>query len=157
MKIGIVHRCAGSLLLLLASCLFLLTGCGGGGGNDNTRPPGTADFVVLVGRAPSQPDERFVVRLVTPEQITAARAMISGQRPRQIVFGSLADGSGGFNRDPVSGRSWSWHLVPGSVTFVDVTAEIYDGAPSGVERDKAEYLRLGRYGPWGSRVERELP
>ncbi len=93
----------------------------------------------------------------SPEQIAAARAMILGQQPHQIVFGTLADGNGGFNRDPVSGRSWTWHLVLGSVTFVDVTAEIYDGAPSGVERDKAEYLRLGRFGPWASRVERELP
>ena len=134
----------------------LLLGCSGGG-NGGSRPPQAADFVVLVDRASPRQDERFVVRLVSPEQIAAARAMVSGQRPRQIVFGRLADGGGGFNVDPVAGRSWSWHLVPDSVTFVDVTAEIYDGAPSGVESDKAEYLRLGRYGPWGSRVERELP
>jgi hypothetical protein len=138
--------------------LFPLAGCGGGGEGNGERPPGgAADFVVLVDRAPSQADERFVVRLVRPEQIAAARAMAAGQQPAQIVFGDLADGGGGFNRDPVAGRAWTWHLVPDSVRFVDVTAEIYDGAPSWVEREKAEWLRLGRYGPWGSRIERELP
>lgn len=144
----------------LSLCLFLLAGCGGGNGNggDNNNPPpaGSVDFVAIVPLSP-QPDERFVVRLTKPEQIAAARAMISGQQPRQIVYGEIVDGGGGYNRDPSTGRAWSWHLVSESITFVDVTAEIYDGAPSGVERDRADYLRLGRYGPWGSYIERELP
>lgn len=110
-----------------------------------------------VERAPAQPNEWFVVRLVRPEQISKARAILSGQDPNQIVFGELADGDGGFNRDPKASRNWSWHMVPDSVTFVDSTVEIYDGAPSTVESDKAEYLRIGRYGPWGSHLEGELP
>ena len=137
---------------LFALCLSLLAGCGGG--IDPTPAP--VDFVVRVERAP-QPAERFVVRLVRPEQIATARAIVSGRQPSQIVFGSLADGDGGFNRDPVAGRAWSWHMVPESITFVDTTVEIYDGTPSIVEADKAGYLRIGRYGPWGSHVERELP
>ena len=145
--------------LVRLSCLFLvvflLVGCSGGDGD--APPPSAVDFVVRVPLTPPRNDERFVVRLVNPAQIATARAILSGQQPQQIVFGSLADGNGGFNRDPGAGRSWSWHMVPESVTFVDATAEIYDGDPSTVEANKAEYLRLGRYGPWGSLIERELP
>lgn len=146
------------LLLILAAWLFLTVGCGGSKDDSPPSPPAAqgVDFVARVPLEPTAPDERFVVRLVKPEQIAAARAMAAGQQPAQIVFGSIADGDGGFNHDPSAGRSWTWHLVPDSVTFVDVTAEIYDGRPSGVERDKAEYLRIGRYGPWGSYIEREL-
>lgn len=127
-----------------------LIGCGGG----NDENP--ADFVVLVKLEPAQADQRFVIRLTKTEQIAAACAMISNKRPAQLVFGNFVEGDGGFNHDPVAQRAWSWHLVPDTVTFVDIIAEVYDATPSFVEQNKAMFHHLGKYGPWASRVEREL-
>lgn len=101
--------------------------------------------------------ERFVIKLVTLEQIAVAQEMMRGQRPElNIISGRLAAGSGGFKRDPNTGREWSWHLVPETIQFAEVSIEVCQGRPSFVQEELANWLRLGQYCPVGCRIEREI-
>nr|BCX01213.1 MAG: hypothetical protein KatS3mg041_1259 [Bacteroidota bacterium] len=110
------------------------------------------DFLVRVG------EERFVVRIADPAQIALAREILAGRRSPMIVTGELRPGDGGFNRDPIAGRRWSWHLDPRSVTFAEVTIELCDGRPSFVEENLSYWLyTVRRFCPWNSILERELP
>ncbi len=134
---------------LVASLAFwLLSACGGGNGSKLSRH--YADFVVRVG------DERFVIRLVRPDQIQTARLILqTGQQ--KIVMGNLKDGHGGFNRDVVTNRWWSWHLDPSTVTFAEAAIELCDGRPSLIEENRDYWLNTVRsFCPWGSVLEGEL-
>ena len=82
-------------------------------------------------------DESFRVRLTTAEQVSAARAAMSGGRAR-IPNGRVVAGT-----DVNVG--WSWHLE--DVAFAEVTIEVCDGRPSDVERAGAGFGG-GRYCPW---------
>ena len=49
-----------------------------------------------------------------------------------------------------------WHME--SVRLVDITAEIYDGRPSDIDRDIVGWMTsVKRYGPWSARPVRMLP
>ena len=147
-----IHRMAALSLVVALSVMLCATlaGCSGSG----TRPPQpvSRDFVVRV------VDERFVIRLFKPQQIAMARAILSGQEGQKIIAGTLAPGSDGYNRDPVTGRTWSWHLVPETIEFADAAIELCDGLPSHIENDQAYWLGTVRsFCPWSSRLEREIP
>ena len=136
-----------------------LSGCSGGSGGPSPTPQ-TTDFVIRV-RSGDSGFQRFVVRLSKPEAIAKARDLIAhpptnGDDPPH-VYGTVARGSDGYNRDPVTGRQWHWHLVPNSVVFVEQSAEGYDGRPSDLEADVNHWVNvLKKFGPWASIVEREL-
>ncbi len=138
--------------VLAVALLVPASGCGRRGGVlGDLPPPQQRDFVVRVG------EERFVIRLVTAEQIAAARAILAGTQPQRIVIGQLADGGGGYNRDPVAGRTWSWHMVPETISFVDLAIELCDGLPSDVEANKSYWLNtVGQFCPWASQLDSEL-
>lgn len=81
--------------------------------------------------------ERYIIQLTDPVKIDAARKMMTGAIPTPgWILGRLAEGDGGYNRDFGSGRQWTWHLVPDSIDFVEITAEALQTLPSGIEDDK---------------------
>lgn len=102
--------------------------------------------------------ERFVVQITDAATIASARRSMRGElETYPVLFGELRAGSDGINRDPVTGRAWSWHLDPDTVRLVDTTIEIYDGRPSDIEGDLPYWLdKMGRYAPWSTRFEREI-
>jgi hypothetical protein len=51
---------------------------------------------------------------------------------------------------------WSWYFDPGDWSFADQSIELCDGNPQFVEENLDEYIRTGRYCPWGSKVLREV-
>lgn len=114
----------GCLVLSLTSCN--LAGCTSAQKRLPEHHEGT-DFLVVVN------DQAFVVRLVTPEPVVLARDRVAGTQPQGIVSGKLAEGDGGFNRDPGSGEHWTWHLIPDTVNFPQLAMEVCDGRPSDVE------------------------
>ncbi|MCS7083111.1 MAG: hypothetical protein N2561_07235 [Bacteroidetes bacterium] len=123
--------------------LIALLGCG--------HEQGAAEFVVRVGQ------ERFVVRIMSPDQIETARQILAGRLSQRIISGELRAGDGGFNRDPQTGRRWSWHLDPQTVVFAEVAIELCDGLPSHVEANLPYWLgTVRRFCPWSAFVEREL-
>jgi hypothetical protein len=135
------------MFALASLAIFIvLSGCNNQDSNENERL-----FVVRVA------DERFVIKLVTKEQIEVAEAMLEGRIPQKIVVGTLADGNGGFNHDPLSGRNWSWHLIPETVSFADQAIELCDGKPSYIEENKEYWLEtVKQFCPWDSQIESEL-
>ena len=103
-------------------------------------------------------DTGFVVRTKTPSLIQKADAQLT--RPlseRQIVFGELKAGDGGFNKN--ASHSFKWHFEESSWDLVDVTAEIYDGKPfTDVDGDPDYWLNtMKRFGAWSSYIKRKLP
>lgn len=127
--------------LLLLPLLLAIGGC-------DAEPPtaraGNGVFVVAASGG-----ESFRILLRDAAQLEEARRLIA-RGERKVVSGSLARGDGGFN------TGYSWHLVPESVHFPDVTIELCDGRPSDVEKDLDYWVdTVGRFCPWSARLVRE--
>ncbi len=104
----------------------------------------------------SQESESFAIKLKDPEKISEARYLIQNNQTK-IVNGVIALGWGGFNVDFQSKRSWSWHFIPETISFADVTIEVCDARPSYVEDQLDQWIHnVGMYCPWGWTISREL-
>lgn len=133
-------RSLGRMLLLLP-LLLAIAGCDAG---PPTAPAGSGVFVVAASGG-----ESFRILLRDPAQLEEARRLIA-RKERKVVSGALARGDGGFN------TGYSWHMVPESVHFADVTIELCDGRPSDVEKDLDYWVDTVRqFCPWSSRLVRE--
>jgi len=101
--------------------------------------------------------ERFVVKLITEHQLQMAHDLISHPERRRILIGRLAAGDDGYNRDPLTKQSWSWHLVPETIQFVELATEVCDGLPSDIENNLPYWIdTVGRFCPWATIVEKEM-
>jgi len=105
-------------------------------------------------------DSAFVVAAVATDtqlinQINAQLALPEEKR-KKIIFGSLATGNGGYNKN--AGYSFKWHMHEQDWKLVDMTAEIYDGRPySDVELHTAYWMNtVKRLGPWSSYIKKEI-
>lgn len=124
----------GSIAALMLSAfvvMALVAGC------DETPTSPSDSAVVTIGVG----EETFRVRLVSREQIDAARAAQNGG-PARIPNGRIVPGT-------EVNVSWSWHLE--DVEFVEATIELCDGRPSDVEREGPAFGG-GRFCPWSARV-----
>lgn len=109
-----------------------------------------AHFVVVDHR------ERFIIQLTDPAKIDAARKMMRGEIPTPgWIYGRLAEGDGGYNRDFGSNRRWTWHLEPDSIDFAEITAEALQTLPSFIEDDKTYWLGTMGACAMGGRIESE--
>lgn len=138
------HRCGQGAhpsrrpLAALLALVLLAAGCGG---SDPAGPPQGARFTIEVAF-----QESFTVLLTDPAEVALAEALLASGED-MIVMGTLARGDGGFN------SPYSWHLVPETTRFVDMTLEACSGRPaSDVEADLDYWMELGTFCPWGSRV-----
>jgi hypothetical protein len=135
-------------LLRNAACIVVLA-VGLSSCRSATRPsdPGASATTFRVQACSSQ---TFTVRMHDPQLIQRAADLV-GQPDQPILNGTLARGDGGFN------QPWSWHLVPGSVQFADLTTEVCDGCPQMVEQDLDYWVdTVGRFCPWSSRIVARL-
>lgn len=139
-------------ILLGGICAFL-GGCSHSNPPPATIPPGAADFVVAVG------DQEFVVRLVSPQQIELVRGWLFSSQSKdtqnQIISGTVADGDGGFNRDPKAGHPWTWHLNPETIKFEQFAPTVCRGDPSQIENNKSNWINRA-FCPWSAKVVEEL-
>lgn len=103
--------------------------------------PSTATF-----RVQACTSQTFQVRVSDPATIQRATQLI-GSDDQPVLLGALARGDGGFN------EPWSWHLVPGTIQFADLTTEVCDGCPRMLEQDTGYWVdTVGRFCPWTSRI-----
>ena len=122
----------------LLALVLLVAGCGS---SDPAGPPQGARFTIEVAF-----QESFTILLTNPAEVALAEALLASGGD-MIVMGRLARGHGGFN------APYSWHLVPETTRFVDMTLEACSGRPaSDVEADLDYWMELGTFCPWGSRV-----
>ena len=86
------------------------------------------------------------------ESIDAQLALPVNQRAMHIngPIARLPEGCENLNRD------WSWYHKPNEWTLTDFSIELCDGDPQYVEENLDEYIRIGGYCPWGSRVLQEI-
>lgn len=103
-------------------------------------------------------DTGFIVRTKNQQLIQQANAQLSlPVSERQIVFGNLVPGDGGFNKN--ASHSFKWHFNETDWSLVDITAEIYDGKPfTDVDTDINYWLNtMKRFGAWSSYIKKKLP
>ena len=95
--------------------------------------------------------ETFRIALADPSRIAEAEALLASGDHR-VVFGHLAAGDGGHN------VTYSWHLRPETVEFVDVSMEACSGRPrSDVESDLPYWLNTMKvYCPWSATIVRRV-
>lgn len=105
---------------------------------------------------PTEQEGTFVLRLVDPGTIQAARnAVRDPDNHPHHVMGTLVKKDARFN------PGWSYHLLPRSVEFFDQATEACDATPQYVEEHLEEacgaFLPDCRWCPWTSKVLAEVP
>ena len=130
--------------LLLLAAIVLVAGC------QSAKDSGTAYFKV----AGATEADTFVIALTDPAIIAEARALASGREPSKHVTGLVVAEAVPYN------APWSFHLDPASISFAEMSIEVYDAATSYVEEHLAEvggaFLPGRRWCPWSSRVVEEV-
>jgi hypothetical protein len=102
-------------------------------------------------------DTAFIVATSDPELIDSINAQLGkAVQERQILFGKLARGSGGYNKN--ANHVFGWHFKEDEWALVDVSAEIYDGRPySDVDLNPGYWQdTLNSFSPWGSYIKKEI-
>ena len=102
-------------------------------------------------------DTAFVVRTDNQKLIQQADAQLAlPVAERKIVFGTLAAGDGGYNKN--ASHVFNWHFKEDTWSLVDVTVEIYDGKPyTDVHLNIHYWLNtMTRFGAWGSYIKKKL-
>ena len=125
-------------ILTLLITLLLLSGCDS---NDvNSDEPEAPTYIIQV------TTETFRVQI--NDAAVAAEAeqlLLSGEAKN--INGPLVAGDGTFN------APYGWHIHPDSVTFIDATIELCDGAPSFIDDDLDYWINTVKYYcPWGIKV-----
>ncbi len=113
-------------------------------------------FFLVSGMNSDDDSDSFILMLKDSRLINEARVMLQNNESR-IITGVIALGWGGFNADLNHDRTWSWHLVPESVNFTELSIESCDATPSYVENNLMSWIhQVGRYCPWSWKIEREI-
>lgn len=103
-------------------------------------------------------DTAFIVRTKNADLVQRANAQLNLPEPeRQIVFGKLVPGNGGYNKNAT--HSFKWHFKEDEWDLVDIVAEIYDGKPyTDVDQNYAYWMdTMTRFGAWSSYIKKQLP
>lgn len=97
----------------------------------------------------------FIFKLIEPEKILHARAILTGQEtsrthPKGTILKKRVD----YNPD------WSYHLDPSSIDFFSVSMEVCDANMEYIEEHLAEVggetLPNSFWCPWNSKLVREI-
>lgn len=117
-----------------------------------TSPPGGVAFVFGMRGIPDAQGQ-FVAVTSDPLVLAKLRAELALPASERLlhITGPIARGSGGHN------RSWSWHFVPDGWDMVEMSIELCDGSPQGVENGLDYWVdQVGVFCPWGSYVQKKL-
>ena len=107
---------------------------------------------------PDWRDTAFVVRTNNRQLIKEIEAQLAlPVSERKLVVGTLAAGSGGYNKN--ASHEFKWHFKEDDWGLADVTIEIYDGRPyTDVDVNLSYWMdTVKRFGPWSSYIKRKLP
>lgn len=90
--------------------------------------------------------ERFRAVVTKPAAIEYVLGLVAGNEPQRVPIGELRAG-------PDHNSPWSWHLVPESIEFADVTMKICDGSPKDIEEKADEWINhIQRFCPWSAKI-----
>jgi len=102
-------------------------------------------------------DTAFIVATANRELIQQIEVQL--QQPvlqRKMVIGTLAPGSGEYNKNAT--HEFKWHFKEDEWGLAEVTIEIYDGRPySDVDADTTYWLQsVKRFAPWDSYIRKKI-
>jgi hypothetical protein len=102
----------------------------------------------------SLPTVTFVIKVVSPETIAEARAVLDAGE-RRSVMGLIVKEPADYN------PPWSYHIDPATVSLFEFAIEVCDASPLYVEEHLDEacgaFLPDCRWCPWSSFLSREIP
>ena len=140
-----------SRVLLSATMLaaLALAGCQS---SDGSKPARNVAYFKVSG---AKPENDFVIALKKPEQIEAARAIVSGAETAKVrVSGIVVPGKVAWN------KPWSFYVDPDSISFFELGSVTCSAATSTVEARLSEvggsFLPGRRWCPFSSRVSEEI-
>lgn len=126
----------------------------------NATPP--VRFVVAEFPGASFHHDSYVLPLSDPQAIAHARELIAfgASVPDSIAIANIESGSDGINRNVLAlgAPPWSWHVTE-FLGYAEITAEVLDGWPTGIELYPEYWLHNGggSIGFWSYTVTAELP
>ncbi|MHC4729295.1 MAG: BP74-related protein [Planctomycetota bacterium] len=94
-------------------------------------------------------DETFRVWITNAQMIDDVFQVQAGVNPNRFPTGALLTGPGKADHN----LPWSWHLDPDDIAMAEIAMEVCDGRPSIVEQFLADYLKVGRFCPWGATLD----
>lgn len=102
-------------------------------------------------------DTSFVVATTNRALMQQIEAQL--QQPvlqRKMVLGTLAPGSGGYNKNAT--HEFKWHFKEDEWELAEATIEIYDGRPySDVDADTTYWLQtVKKFAPWNSYIRKKI-
>ncbi len=130
--------------MVLAVAMAALPACGTG----STAPEDQLEGGVLATFRVSQ--EEFRVWLTNEETIQQIFDLRDGMSSASIPNGALREGQGRADYN----APWTWHLDPIDIEMADLAIEVCDGRPSLVDSLLDDYLKVGRFCPWGAELVR---
>jgi hypothetical protein len=103
----------------------------------------------------SDPNDRFIIKLVEPDKIEHARNILSGEETSQLsIKGTIVPEKAPYN------LGWSYYLDPKSIEFFDVAVEVCDATMRNIEDHINDvgvtFLPDNTWCPWGSQLTQEL-
>ena len=102
-------------------------------------------------------DSAFVVATANQELIQEIEVQLKlPVLQRKMVIGTLAPGSGGYNKNAT--HEFKWHFKEDDWGLAEITIEIYDGRPySDVDTDTTYWLQsVKRFAPWDSYIRKKI-
>jgi hypothetical protein len=139
-------------VLALLALLGVSPGCEDDPEDPIDSAPTTRTFQFGMRGIPGE-EGQFVATTMRTDVIAALEAelrLTAAERTLHI-HGPIDRGHGGHN------LSWSWHFIPDAWQMVEISVEVCDGTPEGVEADIDYWVdNVGQFCPWGSYVQREL-
>ena len=92
--------------------------------------------------------ERFHVWVTNDATIEQILDLRDGTSEANIPNGVLRPGPGIADHN----EPWLWHLDDEEIAMAEAAIEVCDGRPSLVDALLDDYLRVGRFCPWGARL-----
>jgi len=141
--------------VLLGATMLAALALAGCQSSDGAKPAQAARTVAYFKVSGAKPENDFVIALKKPEQIEAARAIVSGAETAKVrVNGIVVPGKVAWN------KPWSFYVDPDSISFFELGSVGCSAATSTVEARLSEvggsFLPGRRWCPFSSRVSEEI-
>ena len=125
----------------IATSIASLSGCRSG-----TSPDEALQGGILATFRVSQ--EEFRIWVTNEQTIQQILDLRDGKSSANIPNGALHEGEGLADHN----APWLWHVDPVDIEMAEFTIEVCDGRPSLVDSLLDDYLRVGRFCPWGAQL-----
>jgi len=136
-------------MLITTVLMALILGACNSTGNEDTTKAKYYKFE----RADGTGDDSFIAKTSDPDVIVTVENQLDKPMDKRNMFiiGDIKGGNDGYN------NGWSWHFTPNEWNMAEVSVEVCDGTPQGVEGNLDYWInQVGYFCPWSYRVASEV-